>query len=383
MEFVETIHPREPEELAETLRCLNADRKTISLTGAQSKRDMGGPLAQSDSSVSTGNLNRVRKYAPADLTISVEAGLPFAELSRVLAENRQMVPLDPPCWETATVGGVLASNSSGPRRRLYGAARDLVIGMTFATLEGKLVQSGGMVVKNVAGLDMGKLMIGSFGTLAAIAVVNFKIVPMPPRTRTFALQFETLDEAIGRRDAILQSVLQPAALDLLNGPAAAMIGLSGCVLLLQAGGTPAVIDRYTRELDGARHFDADEESEIWSKVREFVPAWLAGNPQSAVVRASATLTGLGTIMQSLTVPVVARAASGVLYACFADAPSAVEWMNRSNARAVIEWAPQSWRAAANGSQWSAPGSEFEMMRKIKQSLDPSSLLNPGRLYGRI
>ena len=86
-----------------------------------------------------------------------------------------MVPLDPPFSAGATVGGVVASNSSGPRRRLYGTARDLVIGMQFATLEGKLVQSGGMVVKNVAGLDMAKLMIGSFGTLAAIAVVNFKL----------------------------------------------------------------------------------------------------------------------------------------------------------------------------------------------------------------
>ena len=98
-----------------------------------------------------------------------------------------MVPLDPPFADQATVGGVVAANSSGPRRRLYGTARDMVIGMRFATLEGKLVQSGGMVVKNVAGLDMAKLMIGSFGTLAAIAVVNFKLVPMPEAERSFLL----------------------------------------------------------------------------------------------------------------------------------------------------------------------------------------------------
>src|SRR5207253_6569691 len=118
--------------------------------------------------------------------------------------------------EQATVGGVVAANSSGPRRRLYGTARDLVIGMTFATLEGKLVQSGGMVVKNVAGLDMGKLMIGSFGTLAAIAVANFKLLPMPEAERTFLLGFADLASAINVRDRILTSVLQPAAIDLLN-----------------------------------------------------------------------------------------------------------------------------------------------------------------------
>src|SRR5205823_5829631 len=102
--------------------------------------------------------------------------------------------------EQATVGGVVATNSSGPRRRLYGTARDLVIGITFATLEGKLVSSGGMVVKNVAGLDMGKLMIGSFGTLAAIATVNFKVLPMPQVERLFLMPFDKLDAAMAARD---------------------------------------------------------------------------------------------------------------------------------------------------------------------------------------
>src|SRR5207244_11115876 len=104
----------------------------------------------------------------------------------------QMIPLDPG-WADSTVGGVINANLSGPRRRLYGTARDMVIGMTFATLEGKLVQSGGIVVKNVAGLDMAKLMIGSFGTLAAVAVVNFKLLPMPQVERMFLMSFDALD----------------------------------------------------------------------------------------------------------------------------------------------------------------------------------------------
>src|SRR6185295_2657942 len=130
------------------------------------------------------------------------------ELTRMLGENRQMVPLDPPFAATASVGGVVASNSNGPRRRLYGTARDLVIGMQFATLEGKLVNSGGMVVKNVAGRDMGKLMIGSFGTLAAIAVVNFKLAPMPEVESSILLPFPTLEAAGQARSRILQGQLQ-------------------------------------------------------------------------------------------------------------------------------------------------------------------------------
>src|SRR5579864_9533680 len=146
---------------------------------------MAGPIRDSDVTIATGGLDRVLEYDPRDLTISVEAGITYGELSRILAEHRQMIPLDPPFSDRATIGGIVAANVSGPRRRLYGTARDMVIGMTFATMEGKLIRTGGMVVKNVAGLDMGKLMIGSFGTLAAIAVVNFRVHPMPERTRTF------------------------------------------------------------------------------------------------------------------------------------------------------------------------------------------------------
>src|ERR1051325_8862308 len=195
IEYFLVLTPHTPEALAEALHAAASRKQTISLCGKATKRKMGGPVEPADVSISTRNLTRVLQYEPQDLTISVEAGIPYCSLARMLAENRQMVPLDPPFADNATVGGILAANSSGPRRRLYGTARDLVIGMKFATLEGKLIQSGGMVVKNVAGLDMGKLMIGSFGTLAAIVVANFKLLPMPEVERTFLLAFESAQEA--------------------------------------------------------------------------------------------------------------------------------------------------------------------------------------------
>src|SRR5579864_3135430 len=185
-----------PEELAEALAAAQRNRQTIHLCGNSTKDRMGGPICGADIRISTAKLNRVLQYEPSDLTISVEAGITYRELSRVLAEHRQMVPLDPPFSENATIGGIVAANASGPRRRLYGTARDMVIGMTFATLEGKRIRTGGMVVKNVAGLDMGKLMIGSFGTLAAIAVVNFRLHPMPEGTRRFVQRFDAAGGAI-------------------------------------------------------------------------------------------------------------------------------------------------------------------------------------------
>src|SRR5207253_11420173 len=136
------------------------------------------------------------------------------------------IPLDPVYTDDCTIGGVIAANVSGPRRRLHGTARDMVIGMHFVTLEGKIAQSGGMVVKNVAGLDMAKVMIGSFGTLAAIAVINFKVQPMPEVERSFLLPFDSLPAAIAARNAVLKGQLQPAAIDLLNPDAARTLGKS-------------------------------------------------------------------------------------------------------------------------------------------------------------
>ena len=231
--------PETAQELAELLRRPALHNRTIALEGNRSKRLMAGPNQPSDESFSTVKLNRVREYEPRDLTIGVEAGLPWSELTRLVGEHRQMVPLDPPFADCATVGGVVAANTSGPRRRLYGTARDAIIGMEFATLEGKLVRSGGMVVKNVAGLDMAKLMIGSFGTLAAITAVNFKLTPMPELERSFLVAFDSLASAIEARNGLLRSQLQPAAIDLLNPAAGAGLGQAAWLVAIRAGGNSA------------------------------------------------------------------------------------------------------------------------------------------------
>src|ERR1700684_3345950 len=241
------LRPENPEQLADLLREAASAHRTIRLGGNFSKDRLGGPPAAAEVTISTSAMNRLLQYEPRDLTISVEAGMPFAELVRILAEQNQMLPLDPPWLRESTVGGVLAANLSGPRRRLYGTARDMVIGMTFATLEGKLINSGGMVVKNVAGLDMAKLMIGSFGTLAAIATVNFKLTPAPEVERSFLLPFETLADAIAARNHILNRALQPAALDLLHPAAGASVGLKNFTLALMFAGNEAVIARSNRE----------------------------------------------------------------------------------------------------------------------------------------
>jgi glycolate oxidase FAD binding subunit len=332
-------------------------------------------------------MRRIVQYEPRDLTISVEAGLPFAELSRELARNGQMVPLEGAYADEGTVGGLVAANISGARRRLYGTARDLVIGMKFATLEGKMVQSGGMVVKNVAGLDMAKLMIGSFGTLAGIAVVNLKLVPAPEVERSFLLAFGSVREAMAARTRILSSALQPAAIDLLNRPAGAALGTAPWFLAIRTGGNRAAAARYQRELSNLadwKSFEGPRHDDLWNGIEGFTPAFLERNPDGAVVRASCTLKGLEDVMASFEGPALARAGSGVCYGYFETAEAAARWMTDSAVRgwkAVVEFSPEERKATLD--LWPAPGPDFELMKRLKGLFDPANLLNRGRLYGRI
>jgi glycolate oxidase FAD binding subunit len=340
-----TLRPESPEMLAQCLCEAAAGKQTIRLGGSFSKDRLGGPPQAADVTISTACLNRLLQYDPRDLTISVQAGMPFAELEQILGEHRQMLPLDPGWGAESTVGGVVAANISGPRRRLYGTARDMIIGVTFATLEGKLVNSGGMVVKNVAGLDMAKLMTGSFGTLAGIAVVNFKVFPVPAESRTFEMEFATAADAFAERDRILRGALQPMALDLINWPSGSFR------LLLRAGGSSNVLDRYRRELPEATVLPDES---IWDEIREFTPRFLVRNLEGSVESISSKLMEMPTVASALTVPFIARAASGIIYAHHATPGPQIE-----------------------------AGEDFEMMTKVKEMFDPGRLLNRGRLYGRI
>jgi glycolate oxidase FAD binding subunit len=382
----EIHHPVTAEELSRVLASTAASRSPIEVFGANTKRFMAG-RAKEGVQISTAAMQRVVQYEPKDLTISVEAGMPFAELTRVLAQHGQMVPLEGPYSDEGTVGGVVAANISGSRRRLYGTARDLVIGMKFATLDGKLVQSGGMVVKNVAGLDMGKLMIGSFGTLAAISTVNFKLTPKPPVSRTVLFFFDELAGAMAARDAAIRSVINPAAVDLINPILAAQLGLKGFVMALLFAGSEAVIERSHREAEAfgsGRILSVEEEQKFWHSVRNLTPRHLEKFKDGSVVRVATTLEECGQALASVEGPGHAHAASGIVRAWFSRADGAETWLAASVKRGwkgVIEFSSDS--VAKNSVLWPAPGGDFEIMKRVKKMFDPEGLLNSGRLYGVI
>lgn len=383
------VTPSSAEDLARALGEAASGSRTIEVAGNNSKRLMAGPALPSDVTLSTSKLQRVLEYEPNDLTISIEAGMRFSDVQRLLATRGQMIALDPPHSADATVGGILASNSSGPMRRAFGTARDLLIGMSFATLEGKVVKTGGMVVKNVAGLDIGKLMIGSFGTLAVITSANFRVHALPRETRTFLFLLGDLESALEKRNSILQSVLQPLAIDLLSPAAAARLGSRGYLLAVRAAGSAAVLARYARELSGAELLTGDQDTHFWNQIQNFSPEFLRRQPGGIVVRVSTALNEIGDVLRLVTGSCISRAASGVSYIYVTSWQGAVPIWRAATERAwsaVIEYAPDEIRSTKD--LWlSRPGgaepATFAMMKKVKHMFDPGSLLNRHRLYGRI
>ena len=383
------LAPPSPGELADVLREAASQNKSISLRGNGSKDRLGGPILAAEVCLSTKALRRVLAYEPRDLTISVEAGMPFSELQGILAKQGQMLALDPSFSAKATVGGVIATNASGPMRRGFGTARDLVIGMSFAMLDGRLIKAGGMVVKNVAGLDIGKLMIGSFGTLAAITSVNFRLHPIPQESKTFLFHSPDLASALERRDQILRSVFQPTAIDLLSPEAGTGLGLSGYTLAVRVSGSAELLQRYTRDWGGGEGISGQKHSQFWRAVREFTPNFLTRYPEGVVLRISTTLKALALVLSSTNAACVSRAGSGVTFAylpSWSEAQPLLAKALENRWVAVVESAPMHIRESEE--LWKPDfldegGQAFAMMGRVKLMFDPHRLLNRRRLYARI
>ena len=180
--------------------------------------------------------------------------------------------LDPPFPEQATIGGVLAAASHGPMRHGYGALRDYCLGVRFVTGDGHKSKGGGRVVKNVAGYDMMKLLIGSHGTLAVITSASFKLFPAPRQTRTFLAEFKTWQEALGvsRRGSALAAVADVSGTGLTQRKP--VDGLrdkpESWKICIRASGSDAVLARYRKELGSAvtRELEGKDEKELWRKI---------------------------------------------------------------------------------------------------------------------
>ena len=205
--------PRTTEEVAAVTRYANENELAIEIAGAGTKRGWGNAVA-AEILLDTTLLTGVREHSWQDLTATVAAGTTWTAMQQALAVHRQHVALDPLWPETATIGGIIATNDSGALRLKYGSLRDLIIGMTIVLADGTIARSGGKVVKNVAGYDLHKLMTGAFGTLGVITEVTFRLHPVSQHTETFTIAAAAAAPLAAVLQGIAQSHLLTDALQL-------------------------------------------------------------------------------------------------------------------------------------------------------------------------
>jgi glycolate oxidase FAD binding subunit len=375
--------------------------------GGGTAAGVGAPPARAGVVLGLTRLRAIVEHEPGDLTVTAQAGLTLGELQTALRARGQWLSLDPPDAERATLGGVLAANASGPRRHLYGTVRDLLIGLTVVTADGAIVRGGGRVVKNVAGYDLPKLFIGSYGTLGIIVEATLKLRPVPDDERLVAVRFERLKDAGAAVRALLGSDLIPNAIDLLDTAAAATVGLEGAPAALLVGfdglgeqvdwqvtqlGTilgPAGGARVTlpptawRLLPRAAHDAFGTPAAVMTL--SVLPSLVAETMEQGA--SSARQRGLGSAWAAHAgVGIVTGAVRAIGDRQDPASVAAVlaEWRAAARAgggHASLAWAPLAVKAALG--VWDDAGPAGRIMQRIKAELDPRNLLNPGRFVAGI
>jgi glycolate oxidase FAD binding subunit len=371
-------------DVAAILAVAAANDTAVIPWGGRTQMGLGVPPARYDLALDLRGLDRIVEYEPADLTVTVEAGMALSKLRGVLVERGQWLPLDPPVSEAATLGGVLATNASGPARIAYGSARDLLIGISFATAQGELVKAGGRVVKNVAGYDLGKLQIGALGTLGVIVQASFKVAPLPPAVQVLSASSTDLPSLLGASFAVRDTAL-PATAIVLSRDA----NDSRWTLAVRFAGGTAAVDRAQRELlaiGAANHLSFDNVGPDLSAR----PKELGGLDDTIVVRLSVLPSTIGAMLERLAATgatVEAYATAGVARAAWPEAAIGADviaalrqlCIQSGQGALVVEAAPAELKRQVD--VWGETRGDFGLMRALKAEFDPKCVLNPGRFVG--
>jgi len=403
--------PESADEVSAVLTAACEQRAAVVPWGSGTAMALGNLPRTYDLALVTRSLSRIMEYEPADLTLTVQAGITMAALADELKRHGQLLPLDAP--EEATLGGVLATGAFGPRRHAYGPVRDWVLGVRVVHADGRATKAGGRVVKNVAGYDMTKLYLGSLGTLGVIVEASLKVTPLPAVEETWAAVCPSSLEAVrlaldadsrGLRLSAL-TVAGPLGRD---GPlAAAGLDSRGYAVLAQAMGTQAAVERSLQDLDalagdhgltggGARLGGADE---VWEALRALARPALADNvllvrallsprrvlpwlertaglaAKTGLAPALAAHVGTGCVFTRWQGPGLGGERGRGLLAALSE--SAVTL----GGAAVVEGCAIELKHHVD--IWGRPRADFALMRRLKEQFDPHGTLNPGRFLGRL
>jgi glycolate oxidase FAD binding subunit len=396
----EMVQPATQAELAAIVRQRLQSATPIYPIGGGTSLDYGLTPKQPGIGLSLAALNQIVDYPARDMTITVEAGITLKALREAMAAERQRLPVDAPEANEGTLGGLIATNFSGPRRYLHGTIRDYVIGISAVDGHGTAFKAGGRVVKNVAGYDFCKLLTGSLGTLAVITQVTLKVRPMARRSAFVVARLDEADRVESLLESLSQSTTTPAAIEVLHGTCwngllpgsgekfRALVGLEG---------TEPEVDWMLGQLDaewraagveGVSIVDPDEVAALWEALVEFPADRSAALVIKANVPPGATMAFVRQVLEiDPAASIQAHAGNGIVIARLAEIPA--EGLGNTMVKRL-----QPVARAAGGSAivlrcgtsgeltrqvvWGPPPADLGLMQAVKRQFDPHGLFNPGR-----
>jgi glycolate oxidase FAD binding subunit len=399
---IDTLKAASEAQIVEALAWAGEKKARVEVRGAGSKAAIGRPIG-ADLILDVSGLAGVVDYAPAELVLTARAGTPLAEVEALLADAGQMLAFEPTDYGpllgggsgAATLGGVIASNASGPRRLKDGAARDHFLGFQAVSGRGEAFKAGGKVVKNVTGYDLSKLMAGSWGTLSVLTEVSLKVLPRPQTCATLAFQglsdtdaVKAMSLAMGSPADVSGAAHLPAGVAT-RAPGA--LGADAVTALRLEGFGPSVAARIRTLTEKLALFgaptllDASETAALWAFIRDVHPFVSDDRP---VWRVSAAPMNGPAILSAVQAETACEGfydwAGGLVWLAVAPSPDAGEAAVRRAARAhdghaTLIRAPADVRASVAVFE-PEPAALAALTRRVKASFDPLNLLNPGRLF---
>ncbi|HVE39493.1 MAG TPA: FAD-binding oxidoreductase [Planctomycetota bacterium] len=367
-----------PQSEAELIEIVRAGMP-LQIIGSGTKRHHGPVSVDPAEIVGMRKLSKITAYEPGDLVVTVQAGAKLTEVQAELAKRNQWLPIDPP-YADATIGGILATNSSGPRRYGYGTLRDHLLGTRTVGADGVVTRSGGRVVKNVTGFDLHKLHVGAFGSLGIVTEASFKLRPRPDISAAFVFPCASVEEAYALCMRVYESKLRPVALEALDGRLKHIID-GAALAIIGVEGTRPVIDRHYRELREMAPkvgcMEGERAEPVWNALRKLPDAL----KDYVRLRAGAKPNELRRLLpQAPTWMSVGTGIARVDLEPAADLHFSVRRMADKAATLggyiVAESAPLD-MANRDKLPW-GPG-DSPLMKNIRALRDPRKILNPGRV----
>ena len=411
------LRPDSVEQIAAALRVANEENWTVVPFGGGTRQRVGTTPEKVEIVLSTEKLNAIEAYDPGDLTIGLQAGVSIARATEACAQHRQLLPIEAAAG--STIGGALATGASGPLRCGFGGLRDFCIGVNFITGDGAFGRGGGRVVKNVAGYDLTKLMIGSYGSLCVIVSANFKLFPLPQQTRTFLCEFESMADVFCFRDRLVKSPLSPLAAELISpdaveylsdaeprdpdswAPASPLANSDRrWQLSVRFAGSDRVLARCRKELDirASRELGGTEDRDFWAKLGDFERRVMQRNRNAMIFQLEVPIAESQSALEAgqtaatnynFVVAAIGRATLGsflvALLPLAIDPPAVTQFAGAASdfrsrlsraASAVAVRCPH--EAKLHFDVWGSTPTDLELMKKIKRALDPEGILNRGR-----